>query len=810
MLRIGAEQAVRLGLARLQAELGDDRRSTWMDEQGALRCAGPAPFLPDAEGFSGMAVHEDDRWTWRSEDFSQDYDEAAAQASALAASAWARSANGRQKLMVGPLGSTFTPEARRALELGDKSMFEAFSERDRFSGRGWGHFGLLTDPVRGGFRADLSEPEVLSGFFGAALSRKLAAADMAVVPAAGIGVFVEHGAERRLSHLPVLADFRLSLGLFNSRSDGRHRLRFHMTGLWWNPSSLPLIADAQHHLFLIELTGAPEVEIRNLDSGAGFRVSLDRAPLLELGALRQTLRDQGLWCWSDVPDRNRYGMSARGLLPGEVFSFQLPSGQPQGLARILTAQTWRYDDAAHGPAWRRPSANVFLPDDRIRIDVRFPERMSVRLRRAGAEPDRDQGMDGYPGAVIGGVSAIPFPDFQILTSGKDYSREDSKGYVISERRACLRLRLRPRPLGEWLDSCRFGDIMRPEWNLERSDELAEWSVDNPLLAVLDEEDFPTRPSEGVLWDSGLGTHDAEAPSAFACLRLRDLPLEPRVSVGAFRHMEPGAGRLWLDLMDRAFLSAPLVRGEVGAISHNPRLVELPSIAGLAEAFPSPAASRRLLRGAFNVNSRSVDAWRALLGSSKAVWEADAGGPFPAGKISGVPIFMLPSGAGTAQWAAPAQHNIPDSAFFSLGESDIGSLSAAQSMREVGSAAIGRLAEKIVELQLSHGWPYGSLQAFAASGLLRDAIGGARINDLIPPGLSSSRLYLREDDLLELLAPILAVRGDTFRVVGRAESSGVEALGGSCEVEFVVQRIPGMHEAEFLGRRFRIVSGRIRR
>lgn len=64
------------------------------------------------------------------------------------------------------------------------------------------------------------------------------------------------------------------------------------------------------------------------------------------------------------------------------------------------------------------------------------------------------------------------------------------------------------------------------------------------------------------------------------------------------------------------------------------------------------------------------------------------------------------------------------------------------------------------------------------------------------------LRLTEADLMEAWAPVLTVRGDTFRIVGRAEGEQ-----GAMVCELVVQRIAEEHPFRLLGRRFRIISVR---
>ena len=66
------------------------------------------------------------------------------------------------------------------------------------------------------------------------------------------------------------------------------------------------------------------------------------------------------------------------------------------------------------------------------------------------------------------------------------------------------------------------------------------------------------------------------------------------------------------------------------------------------------------------------------------------------------------------------------------------------------------------------------------------------------------MRLEAADLLETWAPLLTVRGDTFKVIGQAE--GVE---GVVACELVVQRVAEEHPYGPLGRRFRIISARFR-
>jgi hypothetical protein len=114
------------------------------------------------------------------------------------------------------------------------------------------------------------------------------------------------------------------------------------------------------------------------------------------------------------------------------------------------------------------------------------------------------------------------------------------------------------------------------------------------------------------------------------------------------------------------------------------------------------------------------------------------------------------------------------------------------------------AESIVSLQSECGWPFPSLEAFARSPLLGRSIEAAGLNGLLAGSPAGLPMRLEAADLIEAWAPVLTVRGDTFKVVGRAEG-----LGGSAVCELLVQREPTEQAPAFLGRRFRIISVRFR-
>lgn len=809
-LRAAACGGAQLALGELAAAAGRDVGFTYSDPEGGLVCGrGDGRWrLRTAPGEDAAGV----RLAVGVEDVSQRWDELASAAAALRASPWMLSRLGRQALAPGQVGQSWDPATTLALDLADESMYAACTGRSRAAGSSWGSQGLLTDAVRGGWRRNLSDPATLAGVVGWGLAPRLLTPEstFAADPAKGLPPSTLAAPPFALVHAPVLVDFRLSLGFFNSRADGRHRLRFHGSGRWWNPSAAPLLADASHNLYLMEIEGAPEVEVRNVATGARFTADLDDGLVADFGLFEQGLREQGLWLWGQVADPQTYGMSRRGLLPGEVYGFVTPDpkSQPQGLARILTKTTWRLDVAPHAAHWRRPSPEVFTPSDRIEIHVRFRGPLTLKLRPANGLPPVDQAIRDYPSPPQIVIANVPMPDFLIETTGGDYSREDSSGYTLAERRACLRFKLRERPVADWLAGVRSGRLLQTAWDLAEPLDAAEWEVSHPLLAVFDEKEWPTTSGESMLWDPYANAHAGAVAGAFARWVCKDVPASPLASVGALHTLVPAGDADWLMWLDAGFVAAPSAVARPRCASENPRLVagdeRVPLTRG--ELLAPDAGARLAIAGAFNVNSRDVDAWERLLNASPSSWSADAGGPWAGRVLTGPWWSTLPSGAQLATWGSSAEANLADDAWTALGADALPAVVIQQGIRRLPSAVSRRWAEAIVANQPTHGWPYPSLEAWARSGLLQRSMDVAGVNAALGAELGDAAAALRAGHVLSAIAPWLCVRGDTFVIRSRASSAAGDA---SVEVEWTVQRTPEVQGIPALGRRFRVIRARIR-
>lgn len=794
-LRLAAQSAALRGLAGLQSAAGPDVAHTYQASAGGVRIGRDTEVVVT----DGEAELDGFRWRWVIEDLSQAHDLAARPMAALQASVWAKSQAGRPKL---PLALPPPPSSAQglALQLGGPALYAETGGEVLSKGQTWQVRGLLADAAQGGWRRDLSAEPGLTEAVGPELARLFLGSAWSRPASLGRPLCSIEGVGRKLSTMPVLTDIRLSLGFFNSRHDGRHRLRFHGSGMLWNSSTLPVQAGPQGRLFLCEIVGAPEITVKNLETGATIVADLDDCPQEDFGLVRQGPRERGLWFWIEVADTETWGMAGRGLLPGEAYAFLNPTeeAQPQGLARILSKTTWRLERRPRGPGWRRPGGATFLPADRIEVAVRFRQKVTINLRPYAGEPSREEPISAYPSAPAMTMREVPFPDFGFCTTGEDYSREDSAGYALGERRACLRVRLRPRSKADFGIAAGAGAFTRSCWDFNLPQDAQEWSVESPLLSAMDVVDHDASPLAGPLWDLRVNRHDSGHPGAFASVRLRDMPGWPHLSAASLRHLEPPQGTRWHEWLDRGFFSAPLVAPESGVVSHQPFLT--PAEAGTS--VEEPSAKDFFVLGPWNVNSRDPAAWESFLGGATGAWRAERGGPFEPPPLSGALFFTRPAGAGQAKWGSTVSLDLGDAALTALPPLEAEVAQGAQLVRRIDHGQLKSWSQKIVELQESCGWPHASLRSFASSGLLARSLQESGVNHALAEVASGWPLRLTEADLMEAWAPVLTVRGDTFRIVGRAEGEQ-----GAMVCELVVQRIAEEHPFRLLGRRFRIISVR---
>lgn len=296
------------------------------------------------------------------------------------------------------------------------------------------------------------------------------------------------------------------------------------------------------------------------------------------------------------------------------------------------------------------------------------------------------------------------------------------------------------------------------------------------------------------------------------------------------------------LWDDYFLSALPDSVVAGTQAANPRLLRYPDDRGTFSIGVDETASRLMVDGAFNVNSTSVEAWKALLGSYLGQPVTRRSGGTVAGAES-VPFIRTGAPYGTAVGPTginPAQ------------------LPAYEGFRRLSLTEIDELAKEIVRQVRLRG-PFTNLAQFVnrsldasddkelrLRGALAEAIRLSDVNESLQraafaagsmeidskwlntdaeEGWTNENIpgWLSQADIMSRLGSVLSARSDTFRI----RSYGEYTVPGStvsarawCEA--IVQRVPDYVDAanpaqaepsalnatnrEF-GRRFVVVSFR---
>lgn len=240
-----------------------------------------------------------------------------------------------------------------------------------------------------------------------------------------------------------------------------------------------------------------------------------------------------------------------------------------------------------------------------------------------------------------------------------------------------------------------------------------------------------------------------------------------------------------------------------------------------------AAEFQMIRGPFNVNSTSVQAWKAMLASMNksdvtTLWARTS--VLETRKATGVPITAMSLVNGGANPGPAIDSSKIDNPRTNLWNG----------YRELTEAEVETLAEKIVDEVRERG-PFLSMSEFVnrrvgptgpltLGGALETAISKAEINEkqnaaspdsflnqvpITPADLSDPKLYnyktpqatsgnpaagapgwINQGDLLRILEPAATVRGDTFviRAYGEAQDAGGN-ITARAYAEAVVQRFP---------------------
>ena len=350
--------------------------------------------------------------------------------------------------------------------------------------------------------------------------------------------------------------------------------------------------------------------------------------------------------------------------------------------------------------------------------------------------------------------------------------------------------------------------------------------------------FPTGPGE-ILKDGEVREQDPEPSnnlSRYADVRILDAPPLARPnSLAGFRHAffvgeeplrltGPSGGEL-NEAFDRYFLSTVPESGWVpgdAVMLPNPWLSPIDPTSSVDELRADDAAGRFRLDGAFNLNSTSVAAWRAMLsqrtGADELVFRThDLNRP----EEMQLENFFSRSPNG----ALHLTPGLTENEIRALGTSDRKREQLRHSYRTLSDEQIHHLAHHITRLLRERGHPFRSLSSFMNSGLLDEAIeavgpavpeaGLAMVEPINENREGYEPTFLRQSDIVSLLAPVQSVRSDTFTIRVAAETTDLFTNGKTlARLEATVQRLPdpaidggdpmGNHDARF-GRRFAVTN-----
>lgn len=817
--KLGALAAARLGCAEVAQSLGPDRRWSGTDAAGVawvarkLRVAGEPDERWERRPLAGnLGAAHGAALAWSAADLSCRADLAAPLLARWRGAAVARQPRMRQRLASGATQPDPPPALLAAAWVCDVAALRSQPGLGAAGSTTAGTRSLLVDPETGCWRENLSCVDALAARLGLPLAERLLAPDPGLreQPARGMEPVEVGAGSVRLRHAPVITDLALSIGVFNARSDGRHRVRMHAQMTLWNPSALPIVTPSDKRLFLAEIEGAPEVTVTNLDSGASFSTWLDQCPPGVFWSYSQGLRERGLWWWVEVLDGTRHGMLRSGILPGEVYTTLMPdpAAQPYGLSRVIGNGTWRYDAGEHPPGWVRPSPEVFLPSDRIVVSARFvTPGTTLRLHPyVGPLPAPTAAAD-YGSPALLTLAHVPWTDGRLELTGEEYSRMDSNGYVVGERRFCWRARLVAQSDADLL-ALAGSESTTASWiDLADPAHRAHWWVSaDPVAAACEPVDAFATADGSVLRDERVNRHDALLDGAFADWRFRDVPVDPPLDVASLRLLHGMPASAWKAELDRAFFACPDASTD-GPLSENPRLVswrraaDADTLNAQREAVRGPDAARWLaLEGAFNVNTADSSAWVAFLASDPLRWIADTGGPAAPGRIeAAVGFFSQPTGAMLAKFGSAEPCDVDDEA---LGAGSLVSGQLArrrQSVRAPSAESISRFCEQLACEIRRQPQPFSGLGAFLDSGVVERAMDSARLNDGIAAG---SPLALDAPTLFGAHLALMVARGDTFAVVGEARVADARS-----RLELIIQRVPESAACRHLGRRFVVTKAR---
>lgn len=662
---------------------------------------------------------------------------------------------------------------------------------------------------------------------------------------------------------PVVVDLKLHIGFFNSRTDGQHRARFHVSAKIWNPYAFPVLGHSDGNLGLIDFSELPTFTIRNQNTDTGFSVNLSEFPTGRFGLVRQTPSDKTFNVHCKIFDTSDQGFgenpetSAIGLHSGEVYSalFPNPVGQPEGLSRITGGATWKFQKGKNPnkPPYQAIGGRWFHNEHKINIfSLPSLNPSEIVFRHYNGSFPQSVFPEDYSSPVVK-FENIRFPHADFTISGMDYNRQKAGNYDITQANLVYRIRLKSE------DANSMKELFE---NVELRNGIFDFS--NPVVSNAFEitahtgteaknlsniEDDETK---SYFFDRFVNKHATENPlPAFSSIQLYDLPNRNQISVGTLRlfhqsKLPPNAlGRssekiekLKINqLFDRYFFSSA-IRNENVITTENPFLrkkSEKHTMKKFQIGKEIKFAEECLIRGPFNINSTNETAWKFMLTNIFENWRQYSGGKrqmpwdknYPEKNFENV-FFTRPFTAHIFS---------PDGKIFPLSDHDLEKTSPrsrfqfllTQGLRSIPNEKISLLSKYIskeIDQRLKEREPFQSIAEFTDSGIIEKCISESGLNKIsgmqIPKWFPN---YLRQEHFIEQLCLQATPRGDTFKIVTKAEYINpiTQRTESKATIEAIVQRYPNLFDEKQnpstkyedcnaknrnFGRRFKIVKIRL--
>lgn len=709
----------------------------------------------------------------------------------------------------------------------------------------------------------------------------------AVLPA-GLSI-VADGSYRNANLKPILSEAAIYFSVFN-RSN-YPAMRFYIDAEFYNPYPFPLLVnEGDNRAFQVVFRNLPDLRLEKRRYAAdgtevpGARDSTDWIPMDSIPISRSS-GDRWTASWINLDfnpsafsfprrfrDRRPY------LLPGEVFRVEDPdpASQPQGL--------WKAIQHAVGVGDR--SIGSVSNADTVRVEGR-PRQLSNGSAVDGFDIEvyEWRGSSGprwfRPGTPIFAIRNIPYDAFEYVFSndppylqGSGFSSDIdvSDLYVFA-----FHFRLGPRwddpDAADLLESI---DLRRPEidYNGTFVDRDGNTRSYSEFIRIASTNPIDTESNLSAVFPGQDLFSDVEVRSsrdnAFRDIRPYDIPMRDLLSVADLRHLPVDGrpplalGSVWgadtfatgsVDLneaFDRYYIST--VPSDLSVWSKdddsalpNPRLLLVqqaqddPAV-GNADLRESDASQYFKVRGAFNLNSTSVDAWHAVLSNEfvggtnewafnqridrtigdRLSFRDDRSDlrntffrrPFSAGyEAQPVPDDAFGGGSRLAELSNDLSR---DSSMFNSGfralEGDDASTIQDDQLRHMA----WHIVEGIKGYMRDNNHPFRSISDFLESGVIETAIEQAGtvsltpemvedrlaqtspINDFsVPPppvGAYPNNRHpsaLKQGDVAAQLTPFLSHRSDTFviRAYGESLAPVTGEVAGRAIIEARVQRLP---------------------